>query len=306
MLKLPDGRWLSVSSSGHRKPPPILRLATFLAGIALAVGIVAYPFVRRLTGRLERLQQGVDKIGAGDLSFRVRVEGRDEVAKLAESFNVATSKIETLLGSHRLLLANASHELRTPLSRIRLGIEMLGGDVDQKRFDALQEDIVELDTLIDEILLMSRLDAGSHHDLCEDVDLVAFIAEECAHYSDCIFSGTVPDIQADPRLLARLLRNLLQNAQTHGAPPIRVHLEHHGDNISLTVSDGGDGFVDLDPTKVFQPFYRASGKQNVRGYGLGLALVKQIAEAHDGTVSIVARSEFSSGIRVILPVKQSV
>src|SRR6266571_2139676 len=101
-----------------------LLLVLFLGGIALAVAIGAYPVVRGLTRRLERLQTGVETLGAGNLSARVKVEGRDEVAQLAESFNQAAGRIEELVGAHRLLLANASHELRTPLSRIRLGIEL--------------------------------------------------------------------------------------------------------------------------------------------------------------------------------------
>ena len=140
----------------------MLGVIGFLGGIALAVAICAYPLVRRLTRRLERLQAGVEQLGAGDLAARVKVEGKDEVAMLAESFNRAAARIEDLVGSHKLLLANASHELRTPLSRIRMGVELLketAGPQDLKRKADLERDIAELDALIDEILLSSRLDA---------------------------------------------------------------------------------------------------------------------------------------------------
>jgi len=118
-----------------------------------AIGVGTYPVVRRLTQRLERLQRGVDALGAGELSARVKVEGKDEVARLAESFNRAAARIEELVGAHKSLLANASHELRTPLARIRMALE-LGKD---KR--EVERDIAELDALIDEVLLASRLDA---------------------------------------------------------------------------------------------------------------------------------------------------
>src|SRR2546422_7148170 len=95
--------------------------------LALAVGVGAYPVVRRLTRRLERLQAGVESLGAGELSARVEVEGRDEVARLAESFNSSAARIEELVSAHKMLLANTSHELRTPLSRIRLRLEFLKG-----------------------------------------------------------------------------------------------------------------------------------------------------------------------------------
>ena len=111
---------------------PAFGMVLFLGAIALAVALAAYPVVRGLTRRIERLQAGVETLGAGDLSARAKVEGRDEVARLAESFNRAAARIEELVGAHRLLLANASHELRTPLSRIRLGLELFEQTHDEK------------------------------------------------------------------------------------------------------------------------------------------------------------------------------
>ncbi len=304
-LSLPDGRWLVVDLGRHHGRLPLLNLALFLGSVTLGVGLGAYPFVRRLTRRLERLQKGVERIGSGDLAARVEVEGRDEVAGWAASFNEAAEKIEKLLGAHRLLLANASHELRTPLSRIRLGVEMLKNGGDPARRAALQHDIAELDSLIDEILLMSQLDAGSHADLSKRVDLVALVAEECARYEDCTLSGSAPEIFGDPRLLRRLVRNLLENAHNHAAPPVEAEIVSSADAVALTVSDGGDGISEADREKVFQPFYRASAKQNVQGYGLGLPLVRQIAEAHGGSVAILLRVAGRSSIRVKLPVREA-
>ncbi len=304
-LDLPDERWLVVDLGRRNVRHPLLNLALFLGSVALGVGLGAYPFVRRLTRRLERLQKGVERIGSGDLAARVEVEGRDEVAGLASSFNEAAEKIEKLLGVHRLLLANASHELRTPLSRIRLGVEMLERGSDPARRAALQQDIAELDSLIDEILLMSQLDAGSHADLSQKVDLVALVAEECARYEDCTLSGWAPEIPGDPRLLRRLVRNLLENAHNHAAPPVEAEIAVSAEAVALTVSDGGDGISEADREKVFQPFYRASGKQNVKGYGLGLPLVRQIAEAHGGSVAILPRVDGRSSIRVTLPVREA-
>jgi signal transduction histidine kinase len=303
-LNLPDGRWL-VANLGRRGPRhPLLNLALFLGSVALGVALGAYPFVRRLTRRLERLQSGVERIGAGDLGARVEVQGRDEVASLAASFNDAADKVETLLGAHRMLLANASHELRTPLSRIRLGVEMLKEGGDPARRDALQSDIAELDSLIDEILLMSRLDAGSHADLSQSVDLVALAAEECARYPDCTLSGQAPVISGDPRLLRRLIRNLLENARIHGAPPIEITVSQSRDTVTLRVSDGGGGIAEADRDKVFRPFYRAAGRQNVKGHGLGLPLVRQIADAHGGSVRIAPESEARSSVKVTLPAQR--
>ena len=141
VLHLPDSRWLAVDLGRHRRHRPLASITVFLGIVALGVGLDAYPFVWRLTRWLEDLQEGVERIGAGDLSARVAVQGRDEVADLATSFNVAAEQIETLIGAHRLLLANASHELRTPLSRIRMGVELLQNTDDPDRRAALQQDI---------------------------------------------------------------------------------------------------------------------------------------------------------------------
>ncbi len=304
-LDLPDGRWLVVDLGHRGARRPLLNVALFLGSVALGVGLGAYPFVRRLTRRLERLQKGVERIGSGDLAARIEVEGRDEVAGLAASFNEAAEKIEKLLGAHRLLLANASHELRTPLSRIRLGVEMLKNGGDPARKAMLESDIAELDSLIDEILLMSQLDAGSHADLSQMVDLVALAAEECARYQNCTLIGKAPEIPGDPRLLRRLVRNLLENAHRHAAPPVEVEIVDSADVVVLTVSDGGDGISEADRERVFQPFYRASGTQNIRGYGLGLPLVRQIAEAHGGSVAILPRAAGRSSISVTLPIRKA-
>ena len=157
-VRLPDDRWVVARMPGA-PGPTLVSIVGFLGAIALAVAICAYPLVRRLTRRLERLQAGVEQLAAGDLAARVKIEGKDEVARLAESFNRAAVRIEELVGSHKLLLANASHELRTPLSRIRLGVEFLKEAADPMRRRELERDIAELDQLIDEILLSSRLDA---------------------------------------------------------------------------------------------------------------------------------------------------
>ncbi len=302
MLALADGRWLAINIDRPGAFHPLINLVLFLGSIAVSVVLVSYPLVRRLTRRLERLQKGVEQIGSGDLSTRVRVEGRDEVAGLAQSFNEAAGKIEQLVNANRLLLANASHELRTPLARIRLGIEMLEKQEDPVRRKALRRDISELNLLIDEILLMGRLEAGAHMDRTEPVDLVALAAEECAHFDNCSVVGKAPEIDGDPHLLRRLVRNLLKNATEHGSPPIEVEIETLARDVRLTVSDGGEGIAEENREKVFEPFYRIPRISNDEGYGLGLALVRQIAEAHGGTAAIVARTDMGSAVVVTLPV----
>jgi two-component system, OmpR family, sensor histidine kinase RstB len=222
-IHLPDGRWLVARVPRDHRYPGV-GLFFMLALIALAVGVGAYPVVRRLTARLERLQAGVESLGAGDLSARVKVEGNDEVAQLARSFNRAAGRIEELVGAHKSLLANASHELRTPLARIRMAVELMKENADPRRKRGLEQDIMELDALIDEILIASRLDAVKGREADEEVDLLALASEECARYEEAELAGQPVTVRGDPRLLRRMIRNLLENARRHGAPPIDVRV----------------------------------------------------------------------------------
>jgi len=296
-IPLPDGRWLVVRAPS-RHLPSVFRIIAFLGAVALAVAVCAYPVVRGLTRRLERLQTGVETLGAGDLSARVAVTGHDEVTSLAESFNRAAGRIEELVGAHRLLLANASHELRTPLSRIRLALELFERSGEAKYKTDLERDIVELEALIDEILLASRLDAMPALQVTEEVDLLALAAEECARHDDCTLDGEAASVTGDPRLLRRMVRNLLENAERHGTPPVRVSVARAGARVTLEVADGGAGVPASERERVFTPFHRLG--QDAKGAGLGLSLVRQIARLHGGNAVVVPRDQ--SCFRVSLPV----
>lgn len=269
--------------------------------LALLVGVAAYPLVRQITRRLERLQHGVESLGAGDLSARVPVEGHDEVARLANSFNRAAGQIEQLVKANRALLANASHELRTPLARIRLAVELLKDSADPKRKIGLQQDIAELDWLVDEILLASRLDAVTEAVELQEVDLLALAAEECARYDCAQLEGTPGVIHADPRLLRRLLRNLLENAARHGMPPTQVRIACDSTTATITVWDGGRGVPPDEFENVFRPFYRPPDGGQRGGTGLGLSLVRQIARRHGGDAGCAVMSEGRSCFLVTLP-----
>jgi signal transduction histidine kinase len=297
-LRLPDDRWLVM------RPPaaprhPALGLILFLGTIALVVAASAYPVVRGLTRRIERLETGVEKLGAGNLQARVKVEGRDEVAQLAVSFNRAAERIEELVDAHRMLLANASHELRTPLSRIRLGLELYATERDPARKAALERDIAELDALIEEILLASRLDALSSLGESEEVDLLALAAEEAARYEDVHVDGKPVAVKGDPRLLRRLIRNLLDNSKRHGRPPVRVEVgRRHGEAI-VEVIDRGVGVAEAERDRIFAPFHKLGGDD--AGAGLGLALVRRIARLHGGEASLAPRPGNPACFRVTLP-----
>jgi signal transduction histidine kinase len=216
---------------------------------------------------------------------------------LAQSFNQAAARIESLVNAHKMLLANASHELRTPLARIRLGLELAAAHPERKA--GLESDIAELDQLVDEILLVSRLDATEQLDVREDVDLVALAAEECARYDDCGLEGKPVTVSGDPMLLRRMIRNLIENAKLHGQSPIEVTVAKQDDRAVLNVLDHGPVIAEEARERLFSPFYRIPGSCATKGSGLGLALARQIARRHGGDV--IYDPERGSSFTVSLP-----
>jgi len=279
-IRLADGRTL-VASTPLGNSDPRIGFHAILAFMVLAILVGAFPVVRHITRRLERLQHGVESLGAGDFAARVEVQGHDEVARLASAFNRSAGQIEQLVGAHKSLLANASHELRTPLARIRLALELSKESVDPARRAGLEQDIAELDGLVDEILLASRLDTVPESLVKEDVDLLALTAEECARFDNVHLEGTPVNIRGNARLLRRLVRNLLDNARRHGAPPTQVRVARGAAEATLTVWDNGSGVPQSEFENVFLPFYRPQ-PSNAGGTGLGLSLVRQIARRHGG------------------------
>lgn len=269
-----------------------------LAMVGIAAALAVYPILRRLTQRLETLQRGVQQWGDGNLSVRVPVTGQDEVADLSRRFNDAAERMEqllasqnALLASQKSLLANASHELRSPLARIRMGLEFMGEE-SQTAKEEIARNIAELDQLVEEILLASRLDA-QEADLgtVESVDLIGLCAEECArvgavlHLPEGVQSIEMPGVA---KLLRRMVRNLLENAKRYGSESdlgIELALNQTAEHTYIRVSDHGPGVPEAYRERIFEPFYRLPGaSERAGGVGLGLSLVKSIAERHGGWV----------------------
>ena len=250
--------------------------------------------------------------------------GQDEVAFLAARFNIAAERIQTLVKSHeallasqKSLLANASHELRSPLTRIRMGLELMGAPSSLASRQEIERNITELDQLIEEILLASRLDARET-DLgtVESVDLMGLAAEECARV-DAEFevqwssaggadTGGHADlaVKGVSKLLRRAVRNLLENARRYGAGSITLTLSTHNDQALIRVCDRGPGVPPELCERIFEPFYRLPGAtERDGGVGLGLALVKSIALRHGGTVACENRPEGGACFVLELPLK---
>lgn len=299
LLRLPDGRWLAVArrNAGRQLHLGFLWL---LALSAVVVAFVAYPLSRRITRRLEALKASVEALGAGNLSARVPVRGHDEVAVLADSFNRSAERIEALLGAQKRLLANASHELRTPLARLKLAAGLLEGDPATK--EEIARDVTELDDLVEELLLASRLEAGAAEEPFESVDLTALVAEECAR-AEVPFEGSLVILAGSPRLLRRLVRNLVENARRHaGGAHVQAALSRGpGGLVTLEVLDRGPGVPDALRERIFEPFFRfPSSSESDGGVGIGLSLARQVARRHGGDLVCLPREGGGSRFRATL------
>lgn len=292
------------SSAGPLRFP--FSFAWMLGFVAFAVALGTYPIVRRLTKRLETLEVGVRQWGDGDLSLRLPEKGHDEVAVLAQGFNVAAQRVQALLLSHKALLANASHELRSPLTRIRMGLELMDSQPGSVFKDEIARNIQELDQLIDEILLASRLDA-SEVDLgtMEQVDMAGLAAEECARVDADLDAGDDASalvVHGVNKLLRRAVRNLLENARRHAAGRATVTLRQYTGRVVITVCDNGPGVPEHLRERIFEPFYRLAGAtERDGGVGLGLALVKSIVQRHGGSVRCEGHSGGGACFVVNLP-----
>ena len=309
VLKMPPREHRPIGPPWARGPYATYGYLWLLAIVALAVALGIYPLVRRLTSRLEALQRGVAHWGAGNLSTRVPVRGHDEVADLSLRFNEAADRIETLINAQKSLLANASHELRSPLARIRLAVELMDHNPSSPATRAeIKRNIGELDQLIDEILLASRLDA-QQADLgtIESVDMLGLVAEEAAATGAELHLDGDPaacEVQGVAKLLRRMVRNLLENARRYGQAeglPVEVLLKPEGKWLTVSVIDHGPGVPAELRERIFEPFFRTPGaSETAGGVGLGLALVRSIAERHGGQVRCTARPDGTRGAAFVL------
>ncbi len=268
----------------------------------------------KIAGRLSRpigeLARVAHELGSGNFTARVRLPPRHrfgEMAALSVTMNDMAARIERHLAEQRELLAAVSHELRTPLARIRLLTEMSRGQgASEKTLDDLDREVVEMDALVGDLLASSRMDfavlsrrpldaveAASRALERAGADPTALVVERAGDEG-----GAIP-IQADATLLGRALANLIDNARKHGGGVEALKVKRADGHVAFEVEDHGEGFVAGEEGRIFEPFYRRSEQGSL---GLGLALVKRIAEAHGGRAYASNREDGGASVGVELPV----
>lgn len=301
-----------------------LRRALRFALPALAACLVLWAasgfLARRLARPLHRVAQMAERVGAGDLSARVPIPERDgEERTVAIALNEMAERIERMMAGERELLATVSHELRTPLARLRLLVEMAReGAASEKILADLDAEVLEIDALVGELLARSRLDFGVHaarainaREAVERALVRAGLPVDRLRVDAVGRSAFDPEVEADATLLARALANLVDNAEHHGGGLSAIELRGDADHVSFSVLDRGPGLEDEAQSRIFDPFHQGAGDSGAASradarvsLGLGLALVRRIAEAHGGSVFARRRDAGGAEVGFRLPRRQ--
>jgi two-component system, OmpR family, sensor histidine kinase MprB len=273
------------------------------AGLGLVVSRAALAPVRRLTQTAEEVSE------TRDLSRRIDVHGRDELSRLASTFNTMLAALEDSARAQRQFVSDASHELRTPLTSLRTNIEVLSGETalpPEEREQLMRdvgEQLVEMSALVAELVELARDDDHPHEPEDVRLDLVAAEAIERTRRNrpGVTFNPSLDEslVRGVPATIERAVSNLLDNAAKWSPPGGEVDVAVHAGEVA--VRDHGPGIAEEDVPFIFDRFYRAPSARSMPGSGLGLAIVRQVADAHGGTISVETPEGGGTRMRLRLP-----
>ncbi len=275
----------------------------FLWGFSLAfTALITVAWITPYWRKLRRISSAALAFGNGDFNIRAEISNRSALRPMADAFNTMADRIQQLIRSHKELTNAVSHELRTPIARMRFSLEMLKtATAPEKRHHYGQElrtDINELKALSAELLTLARLDREKPdlHFVKDNIELwlSRLVADFLANGRsiDCRLRVSLPPgsccARFEPRYLARSLDNLIQNALRYARGQLQIIVEKQKTDCCIHIDDDGPGVPENDWGNVFKPFTRLDGSRNrdSGGYGLGLAIVAQIAVWHNGTISV--------------------
>lgn len=296
-----DFGWLAVDSAFDTQEQR-RGFGRALAVLALVVmGASAWMAVV-LTRPLQATVRAMDRIAGGDLAHRLPEVGSRDLAEVSRAFNRMADRVDRVLTAEREMMAGISHELRTPLARLRLEVELLRAHgMAETRRSAMESDLEEVDRLIGELLMLSRLrieERQMPRDLL-DLKTVAQIAiDRCpVPHRQVELTGEATAVRGDEVRLVRVVTNLLENARKYAPAGSTVHVEVAGRR--LTVRDEGPGVPESDLGRLFEPFFRTDRARGAAtGSGLGLMIARQVVELHGGTIE--ARNAPSGGLAITL------
>jgi len=267
----------------------------------------------RIVRPIRELARVAGALREGELSRREELPENpsdDEVGQVADALHDMAERVAGQLEDQRALMAAVSHELRSPLGRIRVLVELAREDLaPDDLHDALQAEIDGMDALVGDLLASSRIDFEAIHPLDQSVEALARRALELTAVSESVLElQTDREVRADPTLLARALRVMLDNAVRYGGRVATLRVRQHEGFIRFEVDDEGPGFREGEETQAFEPFWRRApqpGEPSPSGVGLGLALVKRIAEAHGGSAGAFNRPECGATVWIAMPAAEA-
>nr|WP_214286278.1 ATP-binding protein [Acinetobacter pittii] len=285
---------------------------TLFSLFLLSLGV--YGLILPLERKIRQVRYALNRMKSGDLSLRVPIEGSDEMANLASSYNNMSDHIQRLIEAQRELMRAVSHELRTPVARIRFGTEMLAEEDDYNhrmhQVDMIDKDIEALNTLIDEIMTYAKLEQGTPSldfdeiTLFDVLDQVAVETEALKTQKEIelVAPPLYVKVDAERRYLHRVVQNLVGNAVRYCDNKVRITGGIHSDGMAFVcVEDDGAGIPEQDRQRVFEAFARLDDSRTRAsgGYGLGLSIVSRIAYWFGGEIK-VDESPSLGGARFIM------
>jgi two-component system sensor histidine kinase RstB len=285
---------------------------TLFSLFLLSLGV--YGLILPLERKIRQVRYALNRMKSGDLSLRVPIEGSDEMANLASSYNNMSDHIQRLIEAQRELMRAVSHELRTPVARIRFGTEMLAEEDDYNhrmhQVDMIDKDIEALNTLIDEIMTYAKLEQGTPSldfaeiALFDVLDQVAVETEALKTQKEIelVAPPVYLKVDAERRYLHRVVQNLVGNAVRYCDNKVRITGGVHSDGMAFVcVEDDGAGIPEQDRQRVFEAFARLDDSRTRAsgGYGLGLSIVSRIAYWFGGEIK-VDESPTLGGARFIM------
>jgi len=284
-----------------------------LAATLVITCLVGVWMARRGQARLNTINTGLSAVAAGQLETRIALDGQDDLSLLADRINATTARLDTAMSQMRVQSSNIAHDLRTPLARLRAHLEQsllsateTAQPVSPEVLGAALEQIDRITGTFDALLRLARIESGAGRDAFAPLSLGA-LAEQVAE----VFGPVVEDagqvlvldvtapasVPADRDLLVQLCANLIQNALRYGAEGQTITLRVHGPRLSI--SDEGPGIPFAERENVLQPLYQGSSTRQNEGFGLGLSLVRAIADLH-GAGFTLSDGPNGRGLRVSL------
>jgi two-component system sensor histidine kinase BaeS len=300
--------------------------AALTAGL-IAIGVsllVALFLAYRLLKPVHAMTQAARRMASGDLSQRVEVRGKDELALLGTTFNQMASSLQKAAETRRAMTADIAHELRTPLAVQRANLEALQDGIyplTPENLDPILEQNQTLTRLVDDLRTLALADAGELHLETTRADFPGlvqrsvdrFASQAAAHQvtMHCDLPDTCPKVLLDPLRIEQVLGNLISNALRHTPPggivdlQVRCQADASGGQVQLKVHDNGEGIPPEALEHLFERFYRADSSRSRAegGTGLGLAIARQLAEAHGGRLEAANHPQGGAVFTLSLPIE---